>query len=202
MYAFYACRSTNSIFQLRAIKLALLPNCGKPLNAKDLLIMMSSFLSLSAIGGSVVYFAPLSYKHFKTDFDEYGFPTASYGICSTGKLDLTWVAGILMYILTLFGVIFLFSHKIKEFARTRVEFTSRQEHLLGEAGIVWRIIVIQLTLAMTPSFYIWTSNFPERQYSDFVRIQLLPMLHVSCNLWLISVPVSSYLRQRQYLPNQ
>ena len=202
MYAFYACRSTNSIFQLRAIKLALLPNCGKPLHTKDLLIMMSSFLSLSAIGGSVVYFAPLSFKHVKTDFDEYGFPTASYGICSTGKLDLIWIAAILIYMLTLLGVIFLFYHKIKEFARTRVEFTSRQEQLLGEAGIVWRIIVIQLTLGMTPSFYIWTSNFPERQYSDFVRIQLLPMLHVSCNLWLVSVPVSSYLRQQQCLPNQ
>jgi len=186
-------RSTSSVFQLRAIKSMLLSNCCKPFHTKDLLIMISMFLSLSAIGGSLVYFAPLSFKRFKTDFDEYDFPVASYGTCSTGKLDLTWVIGILISTLTLFVAIFLFSREIKEFARTRAEFTSRQEQLLGEADIVWRIIAIQVTLGIPPSFYIWTSNFPERQFSDFVRIQLLPMLQVSCNLWLISVPISLYI---------
>ena len=164
--------------------------------------MASFFFQFTALGGSLLYFAPLSYKRYEADFDEYGFATVSYGSCgdlkeTSGTLERTWMAGTLINIMTLLCITLFIYRQIKEFARTTAELSSFQQQLLNEADQIFRVVVIQLSVGSSIALYFLTLKYPQNQYRSLVRTQLLPMIGVSCNLWLISIPINSYLRRQQ-----
>jgi len=164
--------------------------------------MASFFVEFITLGGSLLYFAPLSYKRFESNFDEYGFATASYGSCgdlkeTSGTLEKTWIASILLNFMTLLCITFFIYRKIKEFARTTAELTSFQQQLLNEADQIMRVVVIQLSVGSSGGLYFLTLKYPQNQYRRFLRTQVLPMIAVACNLWLISIPINQYLRRQQ-----
>ena len=166
--------------------------------------MASFFVEFITLGGSLLYFAPLSYKRFESNFDEYGFATASYGSCgdlkeTSGTLEKTWIASILLNFMTLLCITFFIYRKIKEFARTTAELTSFQQQLLNEADQIMRVVVIQLSVGSSGGLYFLTLKYPQNQYRSLFRVQLLPMIAVACNLWLISIPINLYLRRQQYI---
>ena len=166
--------------------------------------MASFFVEFITLGGSLLYFAPLSYKRFESNFDEYGFATASYGSCgdlkeTSGTLEKTWIASILLNFMTLLCITFFIYRKIKEFARTTAELTSFQQQLLNEADQIMRVVVVQLSVGLSVALYFLTLKYPQNQYRSLFRVQLLPMIAVACNLWLISIPINLYLRRQQYI---
>lgn len=166
--------------------------------------MASFFVEFITLGGSLLYFAPLSYKRYEENFDEYGFASASYGSCgdlkeTSGILEKTWIAVTLMNIMTLLSITFFIYRKIKEFARTTAELTSFQQQLLNEADQIMRAFVIQLSVGSSAALYFLTLKYPQNQYRSLFRVQLLPMIAVACNLWLISIPINLYLRRQQYI---
>jgi len=182
--------------------LEILANCLVSFRSRDLLIIASLFCTLFTVNSSLLFFAPLSYKRYPADFDEYGFPIASYGSCgdlkeTSGTLEKTWVIGARIVFVLLLCMLFSVYRQIKDFARTCNAMTPFQEQSLDQAEQVFRIVMFQLTVALSVVLYFLMLKYPQNQYRNFVRNQVLPMINASCNLWYISIPMTSYIQHQQ-----
>jgi len=104
----------------------------------------------------------------------------------SGTFKRTCIAGTLINIMTLLCITFFIYRQVKEFARTTTELTSFQQQLLNEADQILRVVVIQLSVGSSVALYFLTLKYPQNQYR-----KVLPMIGVSCNLWLISIPINS-----------
>jgi len=145
----------------------------------------------------------MSYKRNNADFDRYGFPTASYGGCgdleeSTGGLEMTRIVSVFFVVIILLCYIFLTYGQIKGMENASREMTQCQRELLDEADRIFRVVVFQVLVCLSIVLYFLTSKFPENQYRNFLRSQLLPIIGSTSTLWLIYIPIRSYLVYREH----
>jgi len=145
----------------------------------------------------------MSYKRYDVDVDRYGFPTGSYGGCgdleeASGGLEMTRIVSAFSFVVILLSYIFFTYGQIKKLENASREMTQCQKELLDEADRIFRVVVFQVLVCSSIVLYFLTSEYPENQYRNFFRSQLLPIIGSTSNLWLIYIPIRAYLIDREH----